>query len=112
MIMPLFSKERKDPASFTKSSSDSSSLRTTNDAEERDFFSSSPLREELTGIGNDGNRGKKSKHRSRSSTRYAEVEKPKKKLGSTAGSSNSLMSIPQALKLSMLNSGFLSMSTS
>lgn len=46
------------------------------------------------------------KHRSRSSTRYADLEKPKKKkLGSS-----SLVSIPNTIKLSMLNSGLISLS--
>lgn len=48
------------------------------------------------------------KHRSRSTPRYADVEKPKKKklLG---GGSTSLVSIPNAIKLSMLNSGLMSL---
>lgn len=43
------------------------------------------------------------KHRSRSTPRYNEVNKPKKKISSAP----SLASIPNTIKLSMLNSGLL-----
>ncbi|XP_059482652.1 receptor-type tyrosine-protein phosphatase kappa [Neocloeon triangulifer] len=46
------------------------------------------------------------KHRSKSSTRPQDLEKPKKKL--LHKSSNSLVSIPNTIKLSMLNSGLIS----
>lgn len=47
------------------------------------------------------------RHRSRSTPRFHDVDKPKKKrhLGATA---SSLASIPSAIKLSMMNSGLLS----
>ncbi|CAG7726434.1 unnamed protein product, partial [Allacma fusca] len=45
------------------------------------------------------------KGRSKSSTRYVDAEKPKKKV---LGNASSLMSIPNTVKLSMLNSGFIS----
>ena len=48
------------------------------------------------------------KGRSKSSTRYVDAEKPKKKV---LGNASSLMSIPNTVKLSMLNSGFISIST-
>jgi len=48
----------------------------------------------------------KKKQRSHSSTRYAEVDKPPRKYLGPA--SSSLLSIPNAVKLSMLNSGFIS----
>ena len=48
------------------------------------------------------------KHRSRSTPRYADVEKPKKKK-ILSGGSTSLVSIPNAIKLSMLNSGLMSL---
>lgn len=46
------------------------------------------------------------KHRSRSTPRYAEMEKPKKKRHLSGASS--LVSIPNTIKLSMLNSGLIS----
>lgn len=46
------------------------------------------------------------KHRSRSTTRYADLEKPKKKKHLSGASS--LVSIPNTIKLSMLNSGLIS----
>lgn len=46
------------------------------------------------------------KHRSRSTTRYADLEKPKKK--KHLSGTSSLVSIPNTIKLSMLNSGLLS----
>jgi len=48
------------------------------------------------------------KHRSRSTPRYADVEKPKKKK-LLSGGSTSLVSIPNTIKLSMLNSGLMSL---
>ncbi|XP_063226218.1 receptor-type tyrosine-protein phosphatase kappa [Bacillus rossius redtenbacheri] len=48
------------------------------------------------------------KHRSRSSARCADLDKPKKKR-SQGGGSTSLVSIPNAIKLSMLNSGLMSL---
>ncbi|CAO1387004.1 unnamed protein product [Diamesa hyperborea] len=45
------------------------------------------------------------RHRSRSQSRYVDLEKPKKK---KAASTTSLVSIPNSIKLSMLNSGLLS----
>ncbi|KAF4528678.1 hypothetical protein B566_EDAN016571 [Ephemera danica] len=47
------------------------------------------------------------KHRSRSSQRFQDLEKPKKKKYLTSGST-SLVSIPNTIKLSMLNSGLIS----
>lgn len=47
------------------------------------------------------------KHRSRSSTRFQDLEKPKKKKYLPSGST-SLVSIPNTIKLSMLNSGLIS----
>lgn len=46
------------------------------------------------------------KHRSRSTTRYADLEKPKKK--KNLSGATSLVSIPNTIKLSMLNSGLIS----
>ncbi|XP_057669092.1 receptor-type tyrosine-protein phosphatase kappa isoform X1 [Diorhabda carinulata] len=48
---------------------------------------------------------KKSKHRSRSTPRHNDVEKPRKKRNNSAATS--FASIPNAIKLSMLNSGLL-----
>lgn len=45
------------------------------------------------------------KHRSRSTPRYNDVDKPRKKRH--LGSGNSFVSIPNTIKLSMLNSGLL-----
>ena len=49
------------------------------------------------------------KHRSRSSLRYADLEKKPKK-NKHLRAANSLISIPNTIKLSMLNSGLLSFS--
>lgn len=46
------------------------------------------------------------KHRSRSTPRYADLEKPKKK--KHLSGATSLVSIPNTIKLSMLNSGLIS----
>jgi hypothetical protein len=48
------------------------------------------------------------KHRSRSTPRYTDAEKPKKKR-ILSGGSTSLVSIPNTIKLSMLNSGLMSL---
>ncbi|KAJ6641667.1 hypothetical protein Bhyg_06607 [Pseudolycoriella hygida] len=50
------------------------------------------------------------RHRSRSTSRYADLEKPKKK--KTLSATSSLVSIPNTIKLSMLNSGLLSFAIS
>lgn len=52
--------------------------------------------------------GSRRKHRSRSTPRHAELEKPRKKRHLSA--TNSLVSIPNTIKLSMMNSGLLSTS--
>lgn len=49
--------------------------------------------------------GAHKKHRSRSTPRYNDVDKPRKKRH--LGSGNSFVSIPNTIKLSMLNSGLL-----
>lgn len=46
------------------------------------------------------------KHRSRSTPRLTDLDKPKKK--KHLGATTSLVSIPNAIKLSMLNSGLIS----
>lgn len=48
------------------------------------------------------------KHRSRSTPRHADLEKPRKRRHLSA--TNSLVSIPNAIKLSMMNSGLISTS--
>ncbi|PZC75798.1 hypothetical protein B5X24_HaOG205664 [Helicoverpa armigera] len=48
------------------------------------------------------------KHRSRSTTRYDMEKKPKKKDFRTSGTT-SLVSIPNSIKLPMLNSGLISL---
>lgn len=45
------------------------------------------------------------KHRSRSTPRFLDADKPRKKI--PKGAANSLVSIPNTIKLSMLNSGLL-----
>ncbi|VVD01039.1 unnamed protein product [Leptidea sinapis] len=50
------------------------------------------------------------KHRSRSAPRYDLEKKPKKKDAKAAGTS-SLVSIPNSIKLTMLNSGLISFET-
>ena len=47
------------------------------------------------------------KHRSRSTSRFADLDKPKKKKH-LSSASQSLVSIPNAIRLSMLNSGLMS----
>jgi len=127
--MSFFASDRKGAVSFTESSSNSSSLtnntnrprnpgRNGGDDETGDgdlFFSSTNSHTNShppssAGDGGGGH-GRKGKPRSRSSGRYVDREKPKKKVQpGSSGGSHSLMSIPQALKLSMLNSGFISIS--
>lgn len=48
----------------------------------------------------------KKKHRSRSTPRHNDVEKPRKKRH-TSAATTSFVSIPNTIKLSMLNSGLL-----
>lgn len=48
------------------------------------------------------------KHRSRSTTRYDTEKKPKTKKDMRSSGTTSLVSIPNTIKLSMLNSGLIS----